>query len=170
MTRDETKKLLFLFKALYPNFMNGSDDEKRLTIDAWAAVLRDYPYEQVERAALKFTQSENKGFAPSPGQVLSLIPKNEKPEAAAWSETYKALCNGIYHAEEEFKKLDPIIQRAIGSADILKSWAQVDAEDGLTVIQSQFLKAYRTECKRAQVNDLQIGENKNNLLESKKED
>jgi hypothetical protein len=88
----------------------------------------------------------------------------------AWAHVYKAICDSNYHAEERFAELDPIEQRAVGSPDVLKGWAMADAEDGLTVIQSQFLKAYRTECKRAQVNDLQIGENKNNLLEDKEDD
>lgn len=166
MTREEVKMLIKTIMTYYPNY---HPDDLTATVDAWTAVFDDEEPKAVMLGLKRFIKTNTSGFAPSPGQILAMIPKNEKPEAAAWSETYKALCNGIYHAEEEFKKLDPIIQRAIGSADILKSWAQVDAEDGLTVIQSQFLKAYRTECKRAQVNDLQIGENKNNLLEERRD-
>jgi hypothetical protein len=167
MTREETKQIIRMLVETYPNY---HPNDLTTTVDIWASLLSDYRAGDIQAALKKYILTSTSGFAPSPGQIIALIPTGAKSDMDAWAHVYKAICDSNYHAEERFSELDPIEQRAVGSPDVLKGWAMADAEDGLTVIQSQFLKAYRTECKRAQVNDLQIGENKNNLLEDKEDD
>ena len=49
---------------------------------------------------------------------------------------------------EEFEKLPPTVQKAVGSADMIKRWAMSDSNEVSTVIQSNFLRSYRTAVKR----------------------
>lgn len=166
MTREETKQVVRMLVETYPNY---HPNDLTMTVDIWTSLLADFKPGDIQIALKRYILTNTSGFAPSPGQIVALIPTGAKSDSEAWAETYRAICDGLYHAEERFADLDPIIQKAVGSPDVLRAWAMADAEDGLTVIQSQFLKAYRTECKRAQVNDLQIGENKNNLLEERRD-
>ena len=67
----------------------------------------------------------------------------------AWALVRKALSNGTYGAEQEFAKLPPLVQKAVGSPANIREMAQADMESVATVFQSQFLRAYRSETQRA---------------------
>ena len=51
-----------------------------------------------------------------------------------------AAANGLYHAEEEFKKLPPECQSFLGSPAALKDLAQADTGTMNTIVKGQFLK------------------------------
>jgi hypothetical protein len=55
----------------------------------------------------------------------------------------KALRNGYYGAEQEFEKLPPLVQRAVGQPSNLRQWATTDIDSIENVIQSNFLRTYR---------------------------
>ena len=67
---------------------------------------------------------------------------------------YKAICNSAYNSVEEFNKLPIEIQRAIGSADMLKSWSQLDIEQVQTVIQSNVMRSYKVASKQKKEYDV----------------
>ena len=50
---------------------------------------------------------------------------------------------------EEFSKLPPLVQKAVGTSDNLRNWSQTNLDSVETVIQSNFLRAYRVEAQRA---------------------
>jgi hypothetical protein len=97
--------------------------------------------------------SDTSGFAPTVGQVLENARKIKSPEELnemqAWALVSKALRNGTYGAEEEFNKLPPLVQQAVGSPSQLRNWATTDYESIENVIQSNFMRTYRTVCNRA---------------------
>ena len=62
----------------------------------------------------------------------------------AWALVSRALRNGYYGANEEFEKLPPLVQKAVGSPGNLRNWAQTDAKSIENVIQSNFMRAYKT--------------------------
>ena len=72
MTRDETKKLLKEITLLFPRFMESKED-KTMKVDLWTEVLQDTDYKKTHGALIKYSQTANKGFAPSAGQLLELI-------------------------------------------------------------------------------------------------
>ncbi len=152
MTRDESKKLLMVIQAAYPNF---KPENKSVTVDTWWIMLSDYTYGQVESAIKAFIRTDTKGYAPSIGQIIEklqlLFGDTEINEMAAWGMVLKAIRNSSYHAEEEFAKLPPVIQRTIGDPNQLREWALTNDPDGkaLNVIQSHFSRAYRQEAMRA---------------------
>lgn len=67
----------------------------------------------------------------------------------AWMLVSKALRNGYYGAVEEFNKLPPLVQKAVGSPDNLRNWALTDINSIENVVQSNFMRTYRTVVNRA---------------------
>lgn len=142
MNREEIKKLVRVVVATYPNFRPVDISD---TIDAWEKVFEGMSYDDVSVALAAYNATNRTGFAPSPGQIIGmlqdLVNRNEDTEAEAWSMVRKAIENSGYHAEEEFSKLPPLVQKAVGSPNELRSWA-LDPEFNDSVIRSHFLRIY----------------------------
>ena len=133
----------------YPNYKPNNLSE---TVDVWNMMLEDYSYEQVSVALKTYILSDASGFAPSIGQLLDKVHVIQNPqeltELEAWSLVSKAIRNGLYGADEEFAKLPPLVQQAVGQPRCLTEWAMLGAEDK-AVTQSNFLRSYRTVIYRA---------------------
>ena len=148
MTREETLKIMSVLKAAYPNFYRGmSRDDALAAVNLWNTMFSDEPYSLVSNGVLALIACDTKGFPPSIGQVKEYIhhihSQNEMTESEAWELVRKALSNSSYHAQEEFDKLPPILQRIIGSPTMLKDWSMVDIDDLQTVVQSNFMRSFR---------------------------
>jgi hypothetical protein len=150
MTREEAKKLIMVICSTYPNYkpMDLTD-----TVNVWHFMLSDFEYNEISVALKAYILSDTSGFAPTVGQVLENARKIKSPEELnemqAWALVSKALRNGTYGAEEEFNKLPPLVQQAVGSPSQLRNWATTDYESIENVIQSNFMRTYRTVCNRA---------------------
>ena len=149
MTRDETKKILMTVQASYPNF---NPPDKTVTINTWFLLLKDNEYLAIEQALRAYITTDTSGFAPNIGQLLDKLHAIQSPqelnEMEAWSLVSKALRNGYYGAVEEFDKLPPLVQKAVGSPDNLRNWSQTDVKAIETVIQSNFMRSYAAIVKR----------------------
>lgn len=150
MTREETQELLLAISSLYPNF---KPENKTLTIDSWHWALEEYPASAVKMSLQMYVKSNNTGFAPSVSQIIDGIYKphdrNMLSEGEAWSLVKKAIQDGNYHAEERFDELPEVIQRAVGSANMIRQWAGTDSSEVNTVIMSNFQRNYRTIVQRS---------------------
>ena len=151
MTRDETKKIIMVISASYPNF---KPQDPRMTVDTWQMMLDEYSYTQVSMAVKAYIASDTSGFAPSIGQVIGLMNKIEKPEELnemeAWALVSRAIRNGYYGAEKEYEKLPTLVQKAVGTPGQLRNWSQTDTESIENVVQSNFMRTYRTVVKSSQ--------------------
>lgn len=151
MTREDTMKILATVQAAYPNY---KPNDKTAALNTWWTLLQEYPYEQVSLAIKAYIQTDISGFAPAIGQVIATINRLFAPEALndmeAWALVSRALRNGYYGSEEEFEKLPPLVQRAVGCPDNLRHWSQADLSSIETVIQSNFLRTYRIIVQREQ--------------------
>ena len=151
MTRENVQDLLAMIQGTYPNY---KPMDKTATVNAWLMALEECDKNQVAVAFKMYMKSNSSGFAPSPGQLIENIQTLTRPqelnEMEAWSLVSRALKNGYYGAEEEFAKLPPIVQKAVGQPSQLRAWAQTDIESIENVIQSNFIKTYRAELARAQ--------------------
>lgn len=151
MTRDEAKKIIMFIAGSYPNFKPLDLSE---TVDAWSTVFCDVDVEQVKLLVKSYVMSDTSGFAPSINSIIQILNKmkfqQELNEMEAWSLVSKALKNGYYHAEEEFAKLPPLVQKAVGQPSNLRNWAVTDMESIENVVQSNFMRSYRQEVKRAE--------------------
>ena len=109
-------------QTFYPNYQV---ENKEFTINAWYAIIGDCDYKPMEKALQAYITTDTSGFAPSIGQLLDKLHIIQNPqelnEMEAWSLVSKALRNGYYGAVEEFNKLPPLVQKAVGSPDNLRN-------------------------------------------------
>lgn len=168
MTRDETKKILARIEASFPNWKPRAP--LSLVIDTWYEMLSDYTYEQVLSGVKFYVLSDTSGFAPTIGQVVEsiriLYEKDQLNCMDAWGLVLKAIRNSVYHADEEFKKLPSAAKKAVASPYQLREWAMLENVNGngLTVLQSNFMKLYREEqAKERQIKKFSIEHQKLNL-------
>lgn len=150
MTRDEFKVLVKSLKAVYtqPSFIPDKH-----AFEVWYGLLGDLDYEICSKAIMKHMQTVEREptVASIRKQVASLQDtKGELNEMAAWQLVLKAMRNSIYHSEEEFAKLPPIVQKAVVSPGQLREWAMAEDVDGtwMNVTQSNFMRTYRAELAR----------------------
>ena len=148
MERDKFAILVKAMKAVYsdPKFITDQD-----AFNVWYELLKDIPYELCQAAIHRY-MSTNK-FPPTIADIRQLATEIVTPEqmneGEAWSKVYKAICNSTYNSAAEFEKLPKECQKAVGNPAILKEWASLDMDEVNTVIQSNFMRSYKVECKRA---------------------
>ena len=146
MDREQTKQLMAVIKAAYPNYYRDANPQDRAdAVDLWTAMFADDPLELVAGAVKAFIASDEKGFPPVIGQIKAKIrdirtPK-ELPETAAWAVMQKALKNSGYHAQEEYDKLPEEIKACV-TPELMRDWA-MDGNGSEQVIASNFMRSYR---------------------------
>jgi hypothetical protein len=145
MTRKEAVKIIRIMCDCYPNYKPSNLSE---TVDVWQMMLDEYSYSQVSIALKAYVTSDTSGFVPSIGQLINKLHEVQSPqelnEMEAWMLVSRALRNGYYGAVEEFNKLPPLVQKAVGSPDNLRNWALTDSKSIENVVQSNFMRTYRT--------------------------
>lgn len=149
MTSSDSEKVLAILKATYPA---GYRDMSAIDIDAligvWSRVFKDWDYQDVANAIDSVIATNKTNFPPSPGFVMDRLIKNTQgpqlTEGEAWNLVYKAVKRSNWYAEEEFKKLPDSIKKSVGSPDMLKSWAGMDGDVVNSVIQSNFMRTFRS--------------------------
>ena len=149
MTETEVRQLLAMTQAVYPNYNPPS---REAAVNAWLMCLSEYDNNIVMAAFKAYMTTDTSGFAPSIGQLVDKLHAIQNPqeltELEAWSLVSKAIRNGLYGADEEFAKLPPLVQQAVGQPRCLTEWAMLGAEDK-AVTQSNFMRSYRTVVCRA---------------------
>ena len=142
MTRDEVKEIIMIMSCTYPNYKPL--DLKR-TVDIWSVMLAPYKADHIKTALYTYILSDTKGFAPSVGQLIDMLPRDipDLTELEAWSIVSKAISNSGYNAKSEFEKLPILIQETIGSFELLQEWALMEIETVQSVIQSNFIRNYK---------------------------
>ena len=149
MTVNDARKIIAVMLVSYPNF---KPIDTELMATTWADMLNEYSYEQVSVALKCYITTDTSGFAPSIGQLIDKLKTVEQPqelnELQAWGLVRKAINNSGYHSEEEFAKLPPLVQKAVGTPGQLKQWGMSDIESIETVAQSNFIRTYRAVAKR----------------------
>lgn len=146
MTDKEIKKLIYVTKAAYPTIYNKySEADLENLLIAWRMCLGDCSYEDASKGLMLYMRNDTKGFPPAAGQIIEQIQKlNAQKQllpSEAWSIVRKAISRGYYYSEEEYAKMPPAIQKAIGSAQYLKDCA-IDTGFNEGVARGQFEKNY----------------------------
>ena len=148
MTVKEARKRIAVFMVTYPNY-KPIDTELAATV--WADATEEYSYEQVNMALKAYMKSSTSGFAPTPGQLIDKIHFITQPpdlnETEAWSLVSNAIRRSAYDSAEEYAKLPPLVQKAVGLPSQLRTWA-IDEEYNEQVVSSNFMRAYRAEVAR----------------------
>ena len=154
MTYKETIQLFSLITTLYPGERRFADAGQAM-LQAWTEMLQDLPFARVA-AALKQHTALNR-YPPSiselRGACVAAQPQGMSAEQA-WAKVLRAVKNSSYYAQRMFDELPPICQRLVGSAQVLREWAQAEGPNALSVPRSQFLKGYAIEQTRQQERSL----------------
>lgn len=148
MNRDETIKTMGVLRAAYPMFYsNMSAEDAKTAVELWNRILADYDYSIVNAAIVGLISTRTSTFPPVPGEVVDMIHRlscdRQMDGAEAWGLVSRALRNSLYGFHEEFRKLPPAVQAAVGSENQLREWAMMDAGEVATVVASNFQKAFR---------------------------
>ena len=165
MTREDTQRFLLSIQSLYPNW---KPENKTATVNAWHWALEEYPAEAVMKALQRYVKTNNTGFAPSVSQIINCIYKplenDIESEGMAWCLVKQAIQDGIYHAEERFSELPKLVQKAVGSPNMIRQWASTDSSEVNTVIMSNFQRNYRTIVERHR-DDVRMDPSMKDLIE-----
>ncbi len=150
LTTEGVRQILATIAVAFPNF---KPKDQGAVIALWSAMLCGFPKAAVNKAVYTYIMTDDSGFAPTIGQITSLIARpvdrEELTELEAWSAVSVALKNGIYHAKEEYEKLPPLIQKAVGSPENLHDWAMMPTSEVHSIVQSNFMRSFRTARTRA---------------------
>ena len=142
MTIDETAKIIAIINKLYPTW--SKDRDINFAIQTWQKIFEDDEAKTVAQALSAFYATDTKGFAPVPGQLKELMIRGDDlSEQEAWTIVYRAITNSNHHAKEEFYNLPDACRQAIGSYEILHTWARMPEADVQTVIASNFMRSYK---------------------------
>lgn len=155
MTREETLKIMSVLKGAYPNYYRGMQREEANGVVAlWTEMLADYPAEVVALAVKRFIALDDKGFPPSIGQVIQGIravaspPEDRLTENEAWGLCRRAACNGAYNSKSEYAKLPPILQRVVGSPEVIHEWSQMDPAMLDTTVRASVCRSFNAAMER----------------------
>lgn len=148
MTKQDTYQVLATLQAFYPDSFRGlTDAAAQLKVTLWQEQFADEPATLVQAAVKAYVSTDKKGFMPVPGQIKERIvilrDSGGLSEQDAWELVTSALCNSSYGSTEEFAKLPADVQQAVGSPNMLKSWAAVNISELQTVVASNFKRDYR---------------------------
>lgn len=148
--KEDFMKLVTVLRAAYNSEKFMPDKQSALV---WYEMLKDIDYQTLMQGCYKLIQSSP--YPPTIADIrASCASLKAEPDRLsdmkAWALVRKALSNGTYGAEQEFSKLPPLVQKAVGTPSIIREMAQADTESVATVFQSQFLRAYRAETQRAE--------------------
>jgi hypothetical protein len=149
MNVNETLKILSVLKANYPNFYKGmSKIDAEAQVSLWSEMFEDTPYELVGAAVKSYIASNVEGYPPNidtiKEQIKKLTQTEEMTEQEAVNLIMKALKNSNYGAEEEFQKLPSILQKLVGSPNMLREWAMMDIATVNSVVSSNLMRSFKS--------------------------
>ena len=166
MNTSEAGMILAVIKAAYPHsYKDLSESDAIATVNLWAQMFDKEPYEAVNAAVKALIATRQVGYSPTIGEVKEKLRTLGKAEdmndGQAWALVTRACKNGLYGYKQEFDKLPPAVQKAVGSAEQLRDWAMMDEETFQSVVGSTFRKTFKTVSDREREDALIPGSVKN---------
>ena len=152
MTKRDTAGLMAMLQTAYPAYYAKQTNQERMeAVNLWADLFANDPPALVY-AAVKTIIVSGGAFPPSIGEIKNKMQDLSAPaalsETEAWALVSKAVRNGIYGYREEYDKLPPVVQKAVGTPNQLREWAILDGGELKTVVASNFMRSFRTIQKR----------------------
>ena len=153
MNLAQTKLVLGVLYAAFPAFYRDMKPEATNGISKlWQEMFAEEPYELVTAAVKALIATKVEGYPPTIGSVKEQIAKLTQPEQLseldAWALVNKACQNGYWGFKEEFDKLPEVVQRAVGSPEQLRVWAQMDEDTVNSVVASNFMRTFKVKQKQ----------------------
>lgn len=170
MTREETIAIMGVLKTAYPAFYRDMTREAALqAIALWTEEFAEEPGAVVSKAVKALIKTRKEGYPPTIGEVTEAVHDLTEgkglSEQEAWNMVERACSNGIYDYDKEFAKLPPIVQKAVGSAWMIREWAMMDADTVHSVVASNFQRSFRT-MQRREAQDAMLPEDVKSMIGS----
>lgn len=145
MNKDETIAILAVIRTAYPNFYRSAE-EIDSAIDLWTMMFVDETAKIVTEAvkALICTNKYPPTIADVKEKIALITQPQQLTEMEAWGLVLQAIQDSNYHAQIQFNKLPAVIQKVIGSANQLREWGMLDKDSINAVVQSNFMRSYKT--------------------------
>lgn len=153
MNAKDVKGILALLQTEYPaSFARLTPQQMVGKVNLWAELFSGDDSALVYAAVKAIIAGEAREFAPSVGEIKNkmhdLAAPSEISETEAWALVAKACSNGIYGYEKEYAALPPTVRAAVGRAEQLHEWALMDEGTLQSVVASNFMRGYKTACRR----------------------
>jgi hypothetical protein len=137
-----------ILQTAYPRYYKDvTPQESRNAVNLWTEMFADDDVKMVAVTVKALITSRTSNFPPVIGEVKEQMYKLTRPNEMTATEARglvrKALSNGYYGSEEEFKKLPPTIQSVLGSASVLREWSMMDGVS-VSVALTQFEKGFNS--------------------------
>lgn len=146
MTLKEFAILADAIKTYYPKD-NMLPTKESMAL--WYDALKDLDYRSANLGLKKYVMSNK--FPPAISDIRECALDFERPkelsEMEAWSLVSRAMKNGYYGSEKEFKKFPAIVQKVVGSPSQIHKWA-MDESFNEAVVSSNFMRVYREELQK----------------------
>ena len=147
MNRQETLMILGYIKMAFPNAYNKMTKEDYAALaKLWERQFKDFSYEAVQVAVDSYISTDTSGFWPNIAQIKNMIYKLATPDQMssleAWNIIKDAVRNSGYFAQEEYDKLPPILQKAVGSPRQLHEWGMMDSDRFNSIEMNVFIKRF----------------------------
>ena len=143
MNKQEILSMLNILKKAYPSFYkNITKQEAEDTVALYEEMFKDCDGRLVLVTVKELINSYEypPTIATIKKKMYELTHTNEDSSSELWERLLKAIRNGYYGAEEEFKILPDIIKEFLGSPEQLRSIAEMDSETIHSVVKGQFLR------------------------------
>ena len=148
MNRHEVVAILKILKVSYPRFYaNIEKEEATEIVNLWSTMFADNSAKIVTEAVKSLIATLK--FPPTIADVkekIKLLTEIESmTEIEAWNKVRQAI--SYYNAGKNFERLEPVLQRLVGSPQQLREWALMDNEAVQSVVQSNFMRSYKAKAK-----------------------
>ena len=149
MNRKEVMQILSVLKAAYPHsFKDMTKLDGEALVNLWTRQFAEEDPTAVSAAVDALISMRTTGYSPTVGEIKDQLHRlrtvDGLNDAQAWHLVEKACRRGLYNAQEEFDKLPPNVQTAVGGPEQLKAWAMMDSDTVNSVIASNFRRTYKT--------------------------
>lgn len=170
MNKNEILTMLSILKVAYPNFYKDvSKEEVEQTTILYQEMFKDYDSKLVFFAVKELVNSFKypPTIADIKDKIYQLTNVEDKSASELWDCLLKAIRNGSYGSEQEFKNLPDIVKDYVISSRQLQELAQMDSDIINSVVKGQFLKQVENLKQRAKEKNVMLKETKD-LIENKK--
>lgn len=170
MQKKEILSMLGLLKVAYPNFYRDikKEDVENTTL-LYEQMFKDYDSKLVLLAVRELINSFKypPTIADIKEKIYQLTNVEDKSASELWDCLLKAIRNGNYGTDEEFKYLPDIVKEYVISPRQLQEMAQMDSDTIHSVVKGQFFKQIENLKQRAKEKDMMMKETKD-LIENKR--
>lgn len=166
MEREEVKKILSFIKTLWPqSFTDMSEESSKIYLSIWHDALKTAPSELAFKAVKDIAYNSTREFAPTVGQVRARMAEIAKGETLTADEAWIAVRTALRlfwmddreHDKKVYDALPEEVKKIYTISELL-TMANDSAANNDTYKKPQFLKAYDTISKNAQIAMLESGD------------